>query len=202
MTDCAAPLELVDAGDTMPPVTVDEARQHIGHPPEDDAYVGRLLRSATEFCEALVSGGRTYFASVTYDLRLAGWWAGVLQLPRPPLLSVTSVKYVDLNGTEQTYAASNYLVRTPLRTPGYVEWVSQFFIIRPVLNPYRVYPVTVRFVAGSAAVPERVRQAVLMVAAHHYRFRGDDDERGDTSRLDLPPAAARLLATEDFGHYG
>lgn len=193
------PLELVTAPAGLP-VTLVEAESHLHYPAEDAGYVARLLAMATEWAEREAPGGRTYFRSATYDLPLSDWWCGRLQLPRPPLLTVVSVSYLDLAGSLIAYSSANWVVRRPLREPGYVLWANAS-VTRPSLYPYRGYPVTVRFTAGTESPPERVKQVILMLAAHAYRFRGDDGA-GVPEADAIPKAAAALLATEDYGFYG
>lgn len=81
------------------PVTVAEARAHlyVGHS-DDDAIIGAFIAAAREDCEH-----RTQRALVTqtWERTLDGFPAAI-SLPMAPLASVTSVKYIDGDGNEQT----------------------------------------------------------------------------------------------------
>ena len=88
-------------------------------------------------------------------------------VPVPPLQSVTSIKYLDTAGAEQTLASYTYRVDA-VREPGRIAldygkyWPSTY----PVMNA-----VTVRFVAGYATVPEPIRWALLMLINELYEQR-------------------------------
>lgn len=169
-------------------VTLDEARLHLrvdGN--DDDALITRLIKVARETCERL-SG--LSFMQQTLALYLDGFpiagtpgqgtperiWAGlhgsggVIELHRPPIQSVTSIQYVDADGTTQTLSASSYrtdLVSMPGRiTPAYgMEWPET----RDVTNA-----VIVTYVAGAASaglVPAAAGAAMLLMIGHLYENR-------------------------------
>lgn len=88
-------------------------------------------------------------------------------LPRPPLQSVSSVKYIDTTGIQQTADSSIYQVDTASE-PGNIS-----------LLPGQMWPATacgykntweITFVAGygatSASVPEKIRQAIIALVVH------------------------------------
>jgi uncharacterized phiE125 gp8 family phage protein len=88
--------------------------------------------------------------------------AAAIKLPRPPLQSVNSVKYVDTDGTEQTLSASKYIVDSdsdPARlTEAHGEtWPDT----RDIVNA-----VTIDYDAGygddAIDVPQALREAILM----------------------------------------
>jgi uncharacterized phiE125 gp8 family phage protein len=93
----------------------------------------------------------------TLELVLDAFPTGGIELPMPPLQSVTSIKYIDDDGVEQTLGASLYSVDTDtipgLITPAYdEEWPTD---VRDQVNAVRV-----RYVAGFGAasdVPEDIR---------------------------------------------
>lgn len=95
-------------------------------------------------------------------------------LPNPPLASVTSITYVDADGTTQTLAADAYQVDTS-REPGRVcpaygeSWPST-----------RMQPeaVKVTYVAGygasGSAVPQTAKEFIRAYAAWLFEHRGDE----------------------------
>ncbi|MCB9117972.1 MAG: DNA-packaging protein, partial [Caldilineaceae bacterium] len=103
---------------------------------------------------------------------LDAWPAdGIIELPRPPLASVTSITYTDEDGATQTLAANNYRVDTA-REPGRVvlapgaDWPS---VALDSSNP-----ITVRFVAGYADagdVPGMAKAAILLQIGEIYANR-------------------------------
>ncbi len=89
----------------------------------------------------------------------------------PPLASVTSVKYPDSAGTQTTLAASEYTVDTAV-TPGRLFLKYGHYWPVTILQPHSA--VVVRFVAGfgaASAVPEDLRQALLLLVGHFYENR-------------------------------
>lgn len=151
---------------TEGPVTRDQAKVHCRvDTGADDTYIDALIAAATTYAERFT---RRTLVSQTLELRLDSW-PHVIELP-PPVTSVASVKYVDLDGVEQTLSASLYDVDTyssPARVvPAYGEtWPTA----RATNNA-----IVVQFVAGYAsgsAVPAEIRQAVLLMVAHWYENR-------------------------------
>lgn len=110
--------------------------------------------------------------TATYEETLDWFPAGPIVLPWPPLLTITSIAYIDLAGDSQTWASSNYQIDItgergsvrPVPTATY-----------PTTEAGRVNAVTVEFTAGygttAASVPKQTRLAILMLAAHWYENR-------------------------------
>lgn len=194
--DLYGPLELV-SGPSSYPVTLDEARAHLNcnTVADDEMIEDDIIPAATEFIEAEIPGGRSLMAT-TWDLPLAGFWSGPLQLPQPPLSSVTSLKYYDTNGTLTTVDASAYLVRTPRNLPGTIERAPDS-TWNYLTQSDRRLPVVIRFVAGyasAAAVPRAVKQAVKIACEWLYQNRGPLKAELD--------CITRLLAGAGYGFYG
>lgn len=157
---------------TSTAITLTEARRQCGLPEDyayHDAHLLSLIKAATSYVErqtarALIS------QTLDYTIERFPYGDEPLYLPRSPLSSVTSVKYYDTNGTQQTMASADYVVFTD-REPGYIrlaadaEW--------PTCGT-RPQPVTVRFVAGysaASAVPEDLRALLLLLVAHWFENR-------------------------------
>lgn len=186
------PLELVTAP-TEEPVTVAEAREYlrIDDRDTDEALLARLIVAARLQAESFT--GRA-LVTQTWDLKLGGWWRGAQLVPKAPLVSVGSVKYVDADGVEQTWAASNYVVDAPSGPEaaqgriGYADGVTA-----PVLYD-TLTPVTVRFTAGYGDgddVPENLKFGLLMFAADLYENR--QSVIVGTSASAMPQTAKSLL---------
>ncbi|MBN50034.1 MAG: hypothetical protein CMN85_10870 [Spongiibacteraceae bacterium] len=151
------------------PVTTAEAKDHARIDiSDDDTLVDAMVESVRLHTEDFL--GR---ALVTQTLSLQlDRFPEVIELPRPPLQSVSSITYVDADGATQTLAASKYRVdnkSAPARvTPAWGEvWPST----RAVTGA-----VTVQFVAGygaAADVPQRIKHAILMAFGHLYENRED-----------------------------
>ena len=152
------------------PVTLPEAKDHLRvDATADDALIRRLIGAATTFVETRL--GRQ-LVNATLKLELDEFPANELWLPRPPLSSVSSIKYYDTGNTQQTLASSEYEVDASSE-PGRVRptaassgWPSTYD---------RLNAVEILFVAGYGAttetVPEDIRQAILFVVGHWYENR-------------------------------
>jgi uncharacterized phiE125 gp8 family phage protein len=189
------------------PVTVQIARRHcrIDQASEDSEIRGMLV-SARRMAEGYLSRAlltQTLLWTVRPESMLhpeSSRMRGTLQLPRAPVQSITSVIVTDIYGNVTTIEPATLPI--PQNTPmqGYLadlDLEPATLRIGPetVLTdgtPFhwaRLLHLQVTFVAGYAtvaAIPESIRLGVLMMIAHLYEHRGDDD---------APPsnAAERLL---------
>jgi len=141
-----------------------------------DPHLTSLLISAREYGETFTHRA---FITQTWDDKRDGFPCedNFLELPLAPLISLTSVTYVDPAGVTQTLSASLYTVDAPVgpkARPGRVVlaygqvWPST----RDVVNA-----VVVRFVAGygaAAAVPSLIKTC-LKEHVRATRLRGDAD---------------------------
>jgi uncharacterized phiE125 gp8 family phage protein len=161
---------------TAEPITLDEAKAQcrIIYPDEDALVAGYILR-ARDYVETFL---RRSLMPTTWEVTFDFDWPedescerDKILLPRPPLQSVTSVKYIDLSGVEQTLASNQY------RVVGAGDREKEAFIVPAYLV---VWPltrddydcVTVRYVAGYTQVPEAIKQALLLLVEHYYSTRG------------------------------
>lgn len=118
----------------------------------------------------------------TYELRLDTWYGavdkeGYILLPMCPLVSITSIKYDDVNNAEQTLASTNYQADTA-SLPGRVRYTSSATLPGTFNKPNAI---RIRYVAGygaagaddagQSAVPAPIKAAVLMRMAELYEIR-------------------------------
>jgi uncharacterized phiE125 gp8 family phage protein len=156
----------------------------------DDTLIGIIIAAAREQCEEI---SRRAFVTQTLRLSLDAWPCeeNYISLPRPPLQSVTSVKYTDWNGAEYTLSAStDYLVDIDSE-PG-----------RVVLRSGAAWPgavlcsagaIKIIYVAGfgaATAVPKKYQQAVQILAAHFYENR---ETASPDSLSEIPFGVSALL---------
>ena len=150
------------------PVTLTEVKRHCNVVATDeDTLLTALIAAARELVESMTSRA---LITQTWRVRLHTWFADGFQLPRPPLIAVTSIKYFDESETEQTLAANAYLVDTD-RQPGVLWWDDE--TVQPVLDD-RPNGVSILYTAGygaAAAVPNRAKQAILLLVGHWYKNR-------------------------------
>lgn len=170
------------------PITLGEARAHLRITATDEdwliqAYIIAARRRAED-----ITNRRFITQTLDWHLDFFPGWG--LELPFGKLQSITSVKYVDTAGVQQTLDSSKYLVDAksdPGRlTPAYGEvWPST----REQMNA-----VTIRFVCGyglADAVPWEIRAAMLLMIGHLYNNREDVT---DFQSFMLPNGAEALLA--------
>lgn len=94
---------------------------------------------------------------------------GYIEIPKPPLQSVSFLKYRDTTGTLQTWASSNYIVEAPAGPRCARGRVSLAYGIAFPATYGQAGDITLRFVCGYGATPESVpailRQAQLLDVA-------------------------------------
>jgi len=155
---------------TAEPVTTTEAKAHLRIASTDtaeDASIGALITTAREYCEGYT---RRALAEQTIEMYLDGFpWKYEIELARPPLQSVTSVKYKDSDGTETTMTADvDYIVDADSNVGRIVLPYGKLW---PSFTPYTVNPIKIRYVAGynaSNLIPKTIKQAMLLLIGHWY----------------------------------
>ena len=176
------------------PVTTAEAKAHLRvDVSDDDTLIDGLVASAREEFEEI--NGRSLF-STTWRARLHGWPSdGRIALPRPPLQSVSSVQYTDEDGNTSTFASSNYYVVTDA-TPGYLALNADADWPSATLRSHGA--IEVQFVAGwddVADIPQRYKQAILMLLGHWYENRETVQTSGAMPK-EMPLAFLHLARTD------
>lgn len=150
------------------PLTLTEAKAQLRvDGTDEDTLIGDLIQTVREKFEA--STGRVL--SVRDFTAFSDTWPddNTLALPLYPVLDVSSVKYKDEDGTEQTLAAANYTVDKVGITPRIV--LNDDADAPEVGNyPNAVY---VRFAAGSYDIPQSAKQSMLLWLTMLYERRED-----------------------------
>jgi uncharacterized phiE125 gp8 family phage protein len=171
---------------TEEPVSLTTAKLHLRvDGSTDDALIGAYIVAAREKAEGLA---RRAFVTQTLRATLDAWPVErTISLPRPPLQSVSSIKYIDANGAEQTLGAGDYVIDTGSE-PGRLSFKSSF--AWPGSSLKEIGAIGITFVAGygaAAAVPELYKQAILLILAFWYENR----EIGD-----VPAGIRDMLVSE------
>jgi uncharacterized phiE125 gp8 family phage protein len=146
------------------PVTLESIREHTNVTDHrDDAGLEEYMHSATRHIELL---SRKQLITQTWRVTGCDWPGSIIELPKRPLVSVTSVKYHDSAGDQQTVDSALYTVDTDA-TPG-----------RIVLNHNETWPsnrghtndIEITFVCGfgdtGASVPDTLIHAIKMMVSH------------------------------------
>lgn len=183
------------------PMGLDELKAHlrVAGTTDDGEIVGMLI-AAREAAEAYLNRA---LVTQTWDWWLPGFPLPDfperrLVLPKPPLQSVTSVKYIDAAGAEQTYATGNYVVVAPAGPRAPAGWIERDEDASwPDLDA-REDAVRIRFVAGWTGpekIPDGIRNGIKLIALHLYEHRGDRQEAGiaNAEPRMLPPTAEHLM---------
>jgi uncharacterized phiE125 gp8 family phage protein len=136
----------------------------------EDTLLSALITAAREYCENFT--GRA-LATQTIEAYLDDFpCEDYIEIPKPPLQSVTSVKYKDSAGTETTMTVTTqYIVDTDsdvgrIFLPYAVSW--------PSFTPYPKNAVIIRTVVGyyaSNLIPASIKQAMLLLIGHWYANR-------------------------------
>jgi uncharacterized phiE125 gp8 family phage protein len=162
---------------------------------DEDTLIGGLITSAREYCEGIT---RRALATQTIEAYLGRFpCKDRFELPRPPLQSVTSVKYKDSAGTETTMTAdTDYLVDTESNVGGVV---LPYGVNWPTFTPYPLNPIKVRYVAGYTVlnpIPQMIKQAMMLHIGYFYNNR-------DAMDLDEPTdkAVKRMLTLYRSGWF-
>lgn len=143
------------------PVLTSDLKNWLGYGGTDqDAVFDSMIVAAREWTEQFLS--RQLITS-TWRLNLNFFDWTVIELPRQPVQSVTSIVYTDSQGVSQTLSASLYdfSIDSGKIAPAYNEsWPD---------TQDSLEPVTITYVAGYGDeghdVPEPIRQAILLIAS-------------------------------------
>lgn len=154
------------------PLTLEEMKNHIKRETgvtADDGLITRLGKAVRRNLELEL---RKVFITQTWELYLDKF-KSVMLLEKSPVTSVTSVKYYDSANDLQTLAATVYdtdFVSEPARIT--LAYSQQFPTIYNRTNA-----VIIKFVAGytnAAAVPEEIKEIMLLLISYYYDNRGEE----------------------------
>lgn len=159
---------------TEEPVTTEQAKEHLRLNEEmavfDETYLENLIISARKYVENWL---QRKLVTQTWDLYMDSFPSeSYIEIPFPPLQSVSSLIYKDTDGTLTTWDAANYIVDSRSQ-PGRISlaygisWPSTYAEIQSV---------RIQFVCGyglAVSVPDNIKTAMLMKIADLYQNRGE-----------------------------
>ena len=175
---------------TFEPLSVADVSEYLrlDDSPKDTLLISALITAARQLLEIYLN---RFIAEQTVELALTGW-KDKIELSAP-LQSVTSIKYLDENGAEQTLAANQYILDT----------YSEPAAIYPAYNV--TFPnlydqennVKIRYVVGftsggspdSNPLPDPLKFAMMLIIGDLYANR----EAGGEKAYQVNPTVQNLL---------
>lgn len=171
----------------LEPITLEQAKDHLRVDDEiEDALISELIKTAREHCEqmtarALITQSWTYYGDCFY---------GDIDL-KANLQSITSVKYIDSDGVQQTVDPNAYIVdKASIVGVVYSAYNTAWPYVRNVKNA-----VEIEFICGyglPADVPSSIKSAMLLLIGHWFVNR--ESVIVGVSIADVPQAVDMLLA--------
>lgn len=130
------------------------------------------------------------------------WFPPEITIRKPPVASITSIKYYDTGGVLRTLAASEYEV--DLADPDAPARIQPAYSRTWPSTRGQLYEVVVvRFVAGYGltpdTVPAEIRHLLLLLLTHWHEHR---DTTSDRPLNQDPLAVESLFAASGWGAYG
>lgn len=158
------------------PVSLEDARIHLRMDDltHDDLYIESLIYAVCGWVERTYSLALLTKTVEEYHSKFPDFSTSEIWLNVGPLQSVTSVKYIDSSGTEQTWGSSEYAAKV-LRHTGFIipkpdySWPTDV-AVRPdaVKITY-----TTGFGTGPDSVPHYIKLGVLAMVGRFYTNRED-----------------------------
>lgn len=166
----------VITGPTQEPLSLQEAKDHLRVTAADeDGLIAGYILAARQFVEDQT---RRRFLTQTLDYTLDDWpytsaggyYRTRIELPVLPVASITSLKYYDTTGTQQTMSSSDYVLRNATGPIAYIE--PAYGVTWPAVR-CQSEAITVRMVVGGtlSEVPNPLMQAMRMMIGHWYANR-------------------------------
>ncbi len=136
----------------------------------EDDYISALIATSRRIIE--FHSGRK-FITQTWERAMDRFPIGdSIEIPYPPLQTITSIKYFDVDDTEATFASSNYYVDT-YSEPGVVALNDSKTWPSTTLRPTN--GVITKYICGygdaAANVPDMYKQAIKVLGAELYEHR-------------------------------
>jgi uncharacterized phiE125 gp8 family phage protein len=157
---------------TAEPVTVQEAKLHLRvDSNEEEAYIASLIQTAREHIETAILHRSLVTRTLEYVISRFPCGAGSIQLPMPPLLTITSVIYTDSVNVEHTITAAAYCVNADA-SPGII--LPAYGTAWPADTLAPSGAVHIRYTAGyglPAVVPQSFKSAIKLLVGHLYANR-------------------------------
>jgi uncharacterized phiE125 gp8 family phage protein len=162
--------ELV-SGPEVEPVSLEEAKVHLNVTGSaKDEYITSLIVAARTAIERYLNRALiTQEWKVFYDC-----WKEEMETPFPPLQSIETVKYYDMDGDIQTLDEEDFYWVVNTREPGMVK--RKYNASYPNHQDGRPDVIEIAFTAGfgdeAEDVPEPIRLGIKLMLTDYYEHRG------------------------------
>jgi uncharacterized phiE125 gp8 family phage protein len=165
---------------TIEPLTISEAKAQLHIAESDNTYNAELTATVAAAREEWERDTSQALISRTIEHRMPRF-ADYVELTVRPVVSIESVKYIDIDGNEQTVNANDYYLDGER-----VVFRSRF--VRPSLED-RSEAVKIRYVAGygtsAASVPQFDKMAIKMSMANRFEDRDMISAGGERKAYEL-----------------
>lgn len=144
------------------PVSVEDARDRLRvDGSDDDVKLAAYIKAATRHAESFL---KRALIDQTWELVLDKFPTNEIEIKKPPLIEVVSVKYDDANGDEQTVDPASYTVDA-VSQPGWLlpasAWPTTFDAINAVRIRFRAGYLDQGVSPAVANVPDDIKHAIL-----------------------------------------
>lgn len=151
---------------TAEPVTLTEVKAHLRiSGTDEDALLAIYITAAREFIESYTNRALMPQTVKQYYNRFP---TDAIELRLTPVTDVTSVKYKDTSGSQQTVSAADYQ-KNIISQPAYIRPVTSWPETDCSENN-----VVIEFVAGHAdqsSVPAKIKEVILLLIGEMYENR-------------------------------
>jgi len=157
---------------TVEPISLDEAKLHLKvDSAEDNTLITALIKTARQLAERET---KRAFITQTWEMYLDAA-APEIEIPKPPLQSVVSIKVIDSDGNITTVDTAIYDVDASQDSPGRVKLA--YGCAWPTHRNFTSFIVEFKGGYGDAAadVPEGLKQGILQLLSHLYENRGAEE---------------------------
>ena len=155
---------------SVEPVTAAEVKLYarVAHSVED-ALINSWIKAARKLAEDYQH--RSYVEQV-YRMTYDSFPNTCIDFPRPPLISVDSVKYYDTDDTETVFGSSNYFVDLNSEVG---RLSLNYGVAWPTVTLRPINAVIIDFTTGygvdASTVPDSVKNAIYIYCTHMYENR-------------------------------
>lgn len=183
-------LPKVITGPALEPLMLADVKDRLGIPPDEDtqdSLIDYLIQAAREDSEGYM---QVSLISRTLEIALPAF-ANTIELPLQPVQSITSIKYIDTAGTEQTLDPAVYSLDTYHHTHRVVLAYDQAWpSARATTNAIKV-----RYAAGYGdtgdTIPQAIQHAMILMIDNWLKASISQD--GNAYVRTRPYAAEQLL---------